>query len=57
MAGTLIVCPIYAVNLGGALSALVALWLARWTLKPAAQVRFLGGHLLNIVFSSSLSAL
>ena len=49
MAGTRIVCPIYMVNLGGTRSELVALWLARQTLKPADQDRFLGGHLLNIV--------
>ena len=50
MAGTRIVCPIYTVYLGGARSDLVAWWLARQTLKPADQDRFLGGHLLNIVF-------
>ena len=43
-------CPIYTINLGGARSALVAEWLARRTLKPADQDRFLDGHLLNIVF-------
>ena len=50
MVGTRIVCPIYTVNLGGTRSALVAKWLARQTLKPADQDRFLGGHLLDIVF-------
>ena len=38
------------VNLGGALSDLVALWLARPTLEHADQGRFLGGHLLYIPF-------
>ena len=50
MAGTRIVCPIYMVNLNGARLDLVALWLARQSLKPADQDRFLGGYLLNIVF-------
>ena len=58
MAGTRIACPLYTVNLGGARSDLVALWLACQTLKPVDQDRFLGGHLLNIgFFSSSFSAL
>ena len=39
------------VYLGGARSDLVALWLARRTLEPADQGRFLGGHLLYIIFS------
>ena len=36
--------------MGGARSDLVAEWLARRTLKPADQDRFLGGHLSNIAF-------
>ena len=56
MAGTRIACPIYTVNLGGARSDIVAYWLARRTLKPADQDRFLGWHLSNIgVFSSFLA--
>ena len=50
MAGIGIVCPIYMVNLGGAQSDLVAEWLARQTLKPVDQDRFLEGHLLNFFF-------
>ena len=53
MACTQIVCPIYMVNLECARSDLVAWWLARQTLEPADQNRFLGGHLLYIIFSSS----
>ena len=55
MAGTRTVCSINMVNFGGARSALVAWWLARRTLKPADQDRFLGGHLLNIFFFFFLS--
>ena len=44
MASTWIVCPIYRVILGGAGSDLIALWLAHWTIEPADQDRFLGGH-------------
>ena len=43
-------------KLGGERSDLVTFWLARRTLEPADQGRFLGWHLLYI-FSSSLSAL
>ena len=56
MAGSQIVCSIYTINLGDALSDLVAKWLARRTLVPADQGRLLCGHLLyNIFFSSSYS--
>ena len=57
MAATRIVCPIYTDNLVGAQSDLVAKWLARRTFEHADQGRFLGGHLLYIIFSSSFSAL
>ena len=54
MAGSRIVCPIYTNNLVGAQSDLVAKWLARQTLEHADQGRSLCGHLLYIIFSSSL---
>ena len=54
MARTLSVCQIYIVNLGCARSDLIAYWLVRWTLEQADQGRFLDGHLLDIIFSSSL---
>ena len=47
MAGPQIVCPIYStVNYGRVRSDLVAWWLARQTLEPVDQGRFVGGHLL-----------
>ena len=52
MAGSRIECPIYTVNVGGTRSDFMAKWLARRTLKPADQDRFLGGHLFYIIFSS-----
>ena len=57
MAHTRIVCPIYMVYLSGPQSDLVAWWLARWTLEPADQGQFLGGHLLYIIFLLLFSAL
>ena len=50
MAGAWIVCPIYMVNLVGARSDLVAYWFEHRTLEPADQGRFLGWHLLYIIF-------
>ena len=50
MTGARIVCPVYTVNLDGARSDLVALWLARLTLEPADPGRFLCGHLLYIFY-------
>ena len=52
MAGTQIVCSIYKIYFGGAQPDLVASWLGWQTLELANQGRFLGGHLLYIIFSA-----